>query len=155
MFIVAVQLSCFKWEDVKLSIFIPSVYVFAVCFFLFQEDHALLSVKDYSLTINYNQNIIIRTMAGISGSIIVVYIAKWMYKLHSLNKYIERLGFLSLPIYVVHTQICDINQVIDLRFYNVIYVLVVSLLLVLISLTIYNISSRSKYLKTFLFGEVN
>ena len=154
-FVIAIQFSYYDWSDVKLSLLTPSVYVFAVCYIMFVKDHSLVSVKDFECTLPYHLNIIVRTLAGTAGSVLAICMAKIVYRCgcNKLCKYIEKLGSMSLPIYVVHTQICDLNQVIDFRFGSIFIVFFIAVLLILISICFYNICSCCSHLKLFLFGE--
>lgn len=153
VFVIAIQLSRYRWEDMNISLFLPSIFVFIVCYVLFKGAHSLLSVSGYEYNIHYNLNIIIRSLAGISGTFLVVYLTKWLYKWRTISVLVEKLGALSLPLYVVHTQICDINQVTNFRLGNVYYITVFAVVLILISLAIYHFCSHNKYLKLLLFGE--
>lgn len=154
-FVIAIQFSSYNWTDVKLSIVLPSIFVFAVCYVMFQDDysHSLMNVKNYEYTLSYNLNIVIRSLAGVTGSIIVIYLSKLLYNWGWLNKYVEKIGVMSLPIYVVHTHICDINLITGLKFEKIYSILIVFCLLVLFSIIIYRFCSYCKFFKLLFFGE--
>lgn len=152
-FLLAIVLSQLDWYIVKWQMAVVSAYVFAVCWYQFFQNPALLKVGTDIGSWVFHTDVVIRTLAGISGCILMIYLSKLLFRLDIMHKQISYLGSISLPIYVIHVQICDVNRILHIAVNNYIALLFIAIVMTAFSVGFYIMYCKSSKMRLLLFGE--
>lgn len=152
-FLLAIVLSRFDWHNTNWQLTVVAAYVFGVSWHLFSDNPALLKVGTNIGSWVFHTDVITRTLAGIAGCIVTIYLCKLLFKLKATYESICYLGSISLPIYVIHVQICEVNDILHFATSNIMILMVVTIAMIAIPILTYRFCRRSRVLMLVLFGE--
>ena len=153
-FVGSFELGKYKWKSCPLWLGVISLSLFVIVLFRFYSfDVSLYRMTADVLSEKYHFHSLIRYTLGFTGCISSIFICKYLFILPGLSKIIIGIGKKTLPIYVLHQFILLPNLYIFYSTNNYILIFIFSVLLVFISIIIYSILQKQRYLKLYLFGE--
>lgn len=83
-------------------------------------EHSMYRMSDNIFTIDYHLSAFIRFIAGLSGSICVIWLASYLQKIKNITILIAKIGLITLPIYVLHQKFLIINKILHINTNNLI-----------------------------------
>lgn len=149
-------------------ILLSSSLLFLLCLFFWRADYTIYKTNFMGIVnwreLNFNVlNIEIyffRVVIGFVGSIVFFFLFEKIYKKNWLTKNLERIGKITLSIYVVQLTLLEIflNKILDFSFvdniwvYNLFITPLISLIVLFLCETIHKILIKNKYVDFLLFG---
>lgn len=154
-FVIGMKTSSLKWEKTNIWMFLGALIVFICCFQYYDFSYSLYAMGDDCLNTDYLNKTILRLMSGMSGCIISLYLIKIVssIKVPKLISCIATLGTLTLPIYVLHQKFLTPFRFISLGQCNIAILILITIADVLISIWVYKLLRKNKYVALLLFGE--
>lgn len=152
-FVISIALCHYKWEHIPVWTGITALVVFSLIVPKFEFGHTMYHMTDQFLALEYHSVALFRFCAGISGSIMILFLCQYIIKAKSIQTSIAQLGTVTLPIYVLHKKLLMPNLFINYHTNNYIGIAIISLIVIAFSLLIYAITRKSNSLSLLLFGE--
>lgn len=151
-FILAIAQRKYDWAKCPLWVGILSLVIFVAIMQFYTFEHSLYRMTDDVFTIRYHLFALIRFIAGLSGSVFVLWLTTYIQRIRHLVRPLISIGMTTLPIYVLHQKFLMINKVFCMETTNVIVLLLLAIMDVLFSVMLYKILKKNKYLNLLLFG---
>lgn len=152
-FVLAMYYSKYDWKQCPLWLFGISLFIFILLLNIYTFDYSLYKMGGQNvLTFEYYWKSLIRFLSGMTGIICSLYICKWIYQLKRMNYWLIYIGTLTLPIYVLHQYFLFIQKISSYQTSNIIFSLLLSIIIILLSIFSYKILSN-RYIRIFFFGE--
>lgn len=152
-FILAIALRKYDWAKCPLWVGLLSLMIFVAVMQFYTFEHSLYKMTDDVFTVKYHQFAIIRFIAGLSGSVFVMWLTTYIQRIKQIIKPLAYIGMTTLPIYVLHQKFLMVNNVFCMETTNVIVLLLFAIMDVVLSILTYKMLSKNKYLHLFLFGK--
>lgn len=152
-FVLAIALRRYDWSKCSLWIGLLSLMIFVAVMQFYTFEHSLYKMTDNVFTVRYHQFALIRFIAGLSGSVFVMWLTTYIQQIRHLVRPLIYIGMITLPIYVLHQKFLMINNVLGMETTNIIVLLLFAIMDVVLSILTYKILSKNKYLRLFLFGK--
>jgi fucose 4-O-acetylase-like acetyltransferase len=152
-FVGSFEFGKYNWKS-PLWLGVISLCLFVIVLFYFYSfDVSLYKMTDDVLSVKYHFNSLIRYFLGFTGCISSIFICKYLFVLPVVSKIIMGIGKKTLPIYVLHQFILLPNLYIQYSTNNHLSIFIFSLLLLYLSILLYTILQKQRFLKLYLFGE--
>lgn len=142
-----------KWENLNVGISVLALIGYCACFSLFTFDYTMYSMGSDCFSLDYVYGTSLRLASGIFGILCSLAFISYLSKLSNRVSKLAVVGAMTLPIYVLHQKILTLNKVMHLHTDNHVLMILIVLMLMLITIGIYKILHRNRYLALLLFGE--
>lgn len=152
-FIIAIALRKYDWSKCSYKIGILFLLIFIVTMKVYTFEHSMYRMSDNIFTIDYHLSAFIRFIAGLSGSICVIWLASYLQKIKNITILIAKIGLITLPIYVLHQKFLIINKILHINTNNLIILICFTAIDIFLSVIIYKFLKKNKTLSLLLFGE--
>lgn len=151
-FILAIALRKYDWAKCSLWIGLLSLMIFVAVMHFYTFEHSLYKMTDDVFTVRYHQFALIRFIAGLSGSVFVMWLTTYIQQIRYLVRPLIYIGMITLPIYVLHQKFLMINNVCHIQTTNTMSLLLLAIVDITLSVLIYKLLKNNKYLNLILFG---
>lgn len=151
-FVSAIALRGYDWSKCPLWIGLLALIIFVAVMQFYTFEHSLYRMTDNVFTIRYHLFALIRFIAGLCGSVFVLWLTTYIQQIRHLVRPLIYIGMTTLPIYVLHQKFLMMNKVFCMETMNVIVLLLFAIMDVLFSVMLYKILKKNKYLNLLLFG---
>lgn len=84
-FIIAIALRKYDWSKCSYKIGILFLLIFIVTMKVYTFEHSMYRMSDNIFTIDYHLSAFIRFIAGLSGSICVIWLASYLQKIKNIT----------------------------------------------------------------------
>lgn len=152
-FLLAIAFRKYDWSKCPLYIGSLSLLIFVIIMKFYTFEHSMYRMTDNVFTIRYHLFALIRFIAGLSGSIFVLWMTTYIQCIRQVVKPLTYIGMTTLPIYVLHQKFLILNKIFNISITNIMILLFFTIMDLVLSIIIYKILSKNKYLNLFLFGE--
>ena len=143
-----------KWEKMNVGISVLALIGYCICFSIFTFDDTMYAMGSDCFSLNYIYGTSLRLVSGFFGILCSLALISCLSELsHRVSK-VAAVGAMTLPIYVLHQKLLMVNKVMHLHTDSHVLMIVIALMLVLITIGIYKILHRNRYLALLLYGEV-
>lgn len=102
---IAIGLRQHNWENVPWYVACLSLVVFWGCYVNYSFDDSMYAITMMAVDAEYWRSFLVRAVAGASGVIVTLYIARCFARVPVANKVLASLGRVTLPIYVLQSYI--------------------------------------------------
>lgn len=151
-FVLAIALRRYDWSKCSLWIGLLSLMLFVAVMQFYTFEHSLYKMTDDVFTVRYHQFALIRFIAGLSGSVFVMWLTTYIQQIRYLVRPLIYIGMITLPIYVLHQKFLMINNVCHIQTTNTMSLLLLAIVDITLSVLIYKLLKNNKYLNLILFG---
>lgn len=140
----------------KLNIFISMIalVVFGICFLNFTFDNTMYAMGRDCFSLNYLYGTLFRIICGASGIICSIALVKFAIRVFSQLSVLSTVGTMTLPIYVLHQKLLIVNMFLNYYTGSVFVFGLIALMVICITVMVYKLLRKNKYLALFLFGEM-
>lgn len=152
-FIIGIALRQYDWSKCSLWLGILSLSIFIIIMTFYTFDMSMYKMTDHVLTAEYHKYALVRFVAGLSGSVLVIYLATLLIKVNKAVFVIAKIGMITLPIYVLHQKFLIVNYFLNIETTNVIILLFITAIDAILSILIYKLIRKIGILRLLLFGE--
>lgn len=151
-FLTGIYLKKYNWSKLPIILLISSIFIYIVCLQFYTFDYTIYSAahKDWLCKEELFKTIV-RYLAGFSGSFIVIFLCNLFKGKSFITNYLIRIGYMTLPIYVIHQNLLFINRLVDYRSNNLLFLFIVSLIIIEVSLFLYK-GTKDFRIGKFLYG---
>lgn len=150
-FVLAIALRKYDWAKCSLWVGLLSLLIFVAVMQFYTFEYSLYRMTDDVFTIRYHLFGLIRFIAGLSGSVFVLWLTTYMQRIRLVVKSLSYIGMITLPIYVLHQKFLMVNNVFSWTTTNMIVLLLLAIMDILFSVMLYKILKNNKYLNLLLF----
>ncbi len=139
--------------NISWKIAILALCVFVYCYYHFDWNDTMYAMTDDIYSLVWWKSYILRIFAGLSGSILTMYLCIGISKLGKVPMLLSYVGIFSLPIYVLHQKFFMYNRFTDWPDFPIWLTFLSFVLVFLLSIGSYLILRKSSVLRKLMFGE--
>lgn len=139
--------------NISWGITLLALCVFIYCYYYFDWDDTMYAMTDDICSLVWWKSYVLRIFAGLSGSILTMYLCIWILKLSKVSVLLSYVGIFSLPIYVLHQKFFIYNQFVNCPDFSIWLTFLSFVLVLFLSIGSYLVLRKSSVLRKIMFGE--
>jgi len=152
-FVLAIILRNYDWSRCSLLLGGAALFAFIFTMQFYSFECSMYRMTDNVFTIRYHQLAVIRFIAGLSGSILIIWLTTYLQRIRRASLILANIGMITLPIYVLHQKFLIINGIFHVETTNIAVLVFLTAAVAILSIALYRILRKNKYLRLCLFGE--
>lgn len=143
-----------KWEKLNTGISMLALIGYCTCFSLFTFEDTMYLMGSDCFSLNYIYGTSLRLLSGIFGILCSLTFVGCLSKFSGRVYKLAVVGSMTLPIYVLHQKILIVNNVVQLQTDNYILMILFAIILVVVTIEIYKILRKNRYIALLMFGTI-
>lgn len=153
-FVLGIILRKIRLNELPWKVLFASCVIFIVTFHYYDFSCSLYELSNNPLNLEYLYKTILRILGGTSGIFLTFFVVRSFTKLNRYPKeFLSKIGFVTLPIYVLHQKLLMINMIFHIQIFYWIILFCLTVFFMYASMIAYKIIRQNKYLGFLLFGE--
>jgi fucose 4-O-acetylase-like acetyltransferase len=152
-FVTAIALRKYDWSKCSYKIGVLFLLIFIATMKVYTFEHSMYRMPDSIFTTDYHSSAFIRFIAGLSGSICIIWLTSYLQNIKNITILIAKIGIITLPVYVLHQKLLIINGILHISTNNLITLICFTAIDIFLSVMIYKFLNKNKTLSLLLFGE--
>jgi len=152
-FVLAIILRNYDWSKCSMLLGMAALFIFIFTMQFYSFECSMYQMTDDVFTVRYHQLAVIRFIAGLSGSVLIIWITTYLQRIRRPALLLANIGTITLPIYVLHQKFLIINHIFHVETTNIAVLVFLTIVVTTLSIALYRILRKNKYLRLLLFGE--
>lgn len=143
----------FSWDKIPWFVAMSALISFIWAHYHFHFEDSMYAKPNTALSFNYWQSFFLRIVAGVSGTVITLYAARYLQYIALFQKYLSTLGRNTLPIYVIQSYIFYYLMFLHIKLPIYSLLILITFVIIAICMVVSHIIKRNTRLKLFILGQ--
>lgn len=144
-----------NWEKVPWYLACLSLLVFWWSLCSYKYEDSMYAITFTAFDIEFWHSFFIRIIAGASGTIITMYMARYLQRISIVKKTLTNLGRVTLPIYVIQSYIFFVIMFSHIVIPSLSLQIIIGILITMLSVGSYKVLKCNQNLSFLIFGKIN